>query len=1280
MLRGLEGFDAQEAALRPPAEQEPPAGPALGGAPAAGGGGALEALLDAPTLEQAAPDAAPGAEREGHEADASVVKGAAPEPKGQGEVSPIAKAADAGALKIGAPDDGLEKAADDVATKALAAPGLEGKGGGECGCGGKCAGCGSAVAGKGADAKCASCGKGAGQAAAPATPAIQRKPASSGAAPRALPSSLPLPDAGQPLSDGVRARVEPAVGADLSAVRVHSGPAAQRDAAAVQAKAFAHGSHIWLGAGQSASDVGLMAHESAHVAQQAAGGAAVQAKPLVQRDLVDHLVPDWVLNMVRSAKSAVAAAPGQLSSVASSAAGAAKTQAGAVGMRAQAGVEAARSEGTAAADQTAATGQAQADQAASAARTGAKIGVAQAGAIDQQIAIADDAVDPGVAAMGGIGKGGAGAEAAGGASDAAAAAEGAKAEGAAPAAAPAAPAPAAAAPEVAQEGPASAPSPTAEGEGPAAPAPAAEEEATPAGEVMKGSPGADLGSAPPEADAGPVEVPATAKRDDVPVGASAAHPLPDWNCSEIQIIAKASKIGKAVLSTLVKGSMTARTIVSIVTAVGGGIKGAAAVLKKSAGDVVTGVKEFAANHTKGIRKRISSAMDKGKAAFDRVKKSAATRWTSISKSASESWEKLKTKASTTIRKGATTVKNRTVAAAKKAWSGAQRFWEWIPPGLKFELGAVGAMLAAPLALAYKTGEQVGKAVATHKGAFTSLGQLLLDGVAGYAANQWNLVKKVGGVALTVAEKGAKLMLAAATVNERKAYRVIAKAAGGRVTKLVEAGKEKLAESKGLVCAAAGTTVGPCAEQFLPSPDGGNANNNGFANLTGKGNLGLVIHGVPVDVSAGYGMRVSRTAKTYTVTISGEGAAQVKAAFDKKGGAWGDKEAAEKGGAFGISGTLPNKVRALMSLNGTGGSVPAVPVPIPLGKDKPATPAAAGGGGATPAAPAAPAPEVTASASLSAGLKGAVALTYTFDATADKTTCDGLGGLAAFLGGQGMAAVLPKPFSELAGGLNANAFADKLTSAKLTLANVAGGVLDLKAGPAGMVQLAAAMESGVSVEKKREAKKDAAGNDVKKDGKVVMEDIYAATLFQTISGKAGLAIAAGPVPLFNAALGASGGTTLGLNYNVQADSLSASMDTTLAGSFDFAGFAGADSLLPEGATGLAKLLPKLEREAQTGQVSAEAKFTVAAGDLRKLAGALDTHFDTTPTTTAAEVWEIVRTYVGKNVKTTGSLLIKATVTERAMGLNGALNDGKGTGAGIEAELARGKETVIYDGHT
>ncbi len=107
---------------------------------------------------------------------------------------------------------------------------------------------------------------------------LQRKGEGS---PRVSPSTAATirnPGSGAPLSPGIRHRVEPHVGANLSGVRVHTGPTAHRAAASLNARAFTHGSHIFLNRSESSHNLGLMAHESTHVVQQRA--APIQRQPL----------------------------------------------------------------------------------------------------------------------------------------------------------------------------------------------------------------------------------------------------------------------------------------------------------------------------------------------------------------------------------------------------------------------------------------------------------------------------------------------------------------------------------------------------------------------------------------------------------------------------------------------------------------------------------------------------------------------------------------------------------------------------------------------------------------------------------------------------------------------------------------------------------------------------------------------------------------------------------------------------------------------------------------
>ncbi len=98
---------------------------------------------------------------------------------------------------------------------------------------------------------------------------------------------------GTPLAPALRREYEDAFGADLGAVRVHSGPASARLNTALGARAFTLGSDIYFGGrvpdAAGAADRHLMAHELAHTLQD--GGTAHRA---VLRRLAIQITPSWV--------------------------------------------------------------------------------------------------------------------------------------------------------------------------------------------------------------------------------------------------------------------------------------------------------------------------------------------------------------------------------------------------------------------------------------------------------------------------------------------------------------------------------------------------------------------------------------------------------------------------------------------------------------------------------------------------------------------------------------------------------------------------------------------------------------------------------------------------------------------------------------------------------------------------------------------------------------------------------------------------------------------------
>ena len=118
---------------------------------------------------------------------------------------------------------------------------------------------------------------GAPQLPATAPPALRIQPGGAQTAPAGAPApltdALRSPGPGQPLPAQVAGPVGSSLGVDPSPIRLHTDAKAADATASVGARAFAWGTDIYLGAGQQPTDLGLVAHEAAHVVQQQAGPA-----------------------------------------------------------------------------------------------------------------------------------------------------------------------------------------------------------------------------------------------------------------------------------------------------------------------------------------------------------------------------------------------------------------------------------------------------------------------------------------------------------------------------------------------------------------------------------------------------------------------------------------------------------------------------------------------------------------------------------------------------------------------------------------------------------------------------------------------------------------------------------------------------------------------------------------------------------------------------------------------------------------------------------------------
>jgi Domain of unknown function (DUF4157) len=93
-------------------------------------------------------------------------------------------------------------------------------------------------------------------------------PAATNSAPPAIRLGPSSTAGGEGLAPTVRGPIEQSLGVNLDGVRVHSNSSAQDAAGRLSARAFAFGPNIVVGRGERPTDLGLMAHEAAHVIQQ----------------------------------------------------------------------------------------------------------------------------------------------------------------------------------------------------------------------------------------------------------------------------------------------------------------------------------------------------------------------------------------------------------------------------------------------------------------------------------------------------------------------------------------------------------------------------------------------------------------------------------------------------------------------------------------------------------------------------------------------------------------------------------------------------------------------------------------------------------------------------------------------------------------------------------------------------------------------------------------------------------------------------------------------------
>lgn len=308
----------------------------------------------------------------------------------------------------------------------------------------------------------------------------------------------------------------------------------------------------------------------------------------------------------------------------------------------------------------------------------------------------------------------------------------------------------------------------------------------------------------------------------------------------------------------------------------------------------------------------------------------------------------------------------------------------------------------------------------------------------------------------------------------------------------------------------------------------------------------------------------------------------------------------------------------------------------------------------------------------------VEATYEFDGTASQqNTCDGLGGLAAFLGAHGASAVLPQPFSAMASGAATSAFAGNLKSVTATWADTGKIAAEAEMEGVGKVSAEATTESGVQVGMENKARTNADGSEVKgPDGKPIKDRILSAKLYRTLGGQLAGEFCPGGLSILKAAGGVSGTGECNISYNMGKDEVDASLKLGVTASVTLGGFPGVLNTLPGPARGAiqAKLAERnIGPDTHEGTISLECAAQLS--NLRELAIAIDAELTKGDGASAGGVWSAIKNYV-KN-KFSLVLTAKAVFTEKILGAGVKADDGKGTGGGVSVSIGRTTEIKLCE---
>jgi hypothetical protein len=337
------------------------------------------------------------------------------------------------------------------------------------------------------------------------------------------------------------------------------------------------------------------------------------------------------------------------------------------------------------------------------------------------------------------------------------------------------------------------------------------------------------------------------------------------------------------------------------------------------------------------------------------------------------------------------------------------------------------------------------------------------------------------------------------------------AAAGEMAKLQAAADGVVGKLRDGACVVLEKVGGPYVRQYLP--DLNNQINN-TVKITASTDLIVPLEeiGIPANlkVAAGASVSIGVLSGVYTVKVTGEAALLANELIGKEAHA-------------GLTDTGPVLTPTAQAFNALGGSGPAPAVAAKIGG------AVAGAGDAATSTGDAASPGGT-RAEIDAGLKGSVNAEWRFDAVNATTSCDGIGGMLALLGGLGASAALPAPFNQIGGQAVFKSFMPNLQTCRFSVGGVASADVDVKAGGLADIKL----RGGAEVMENVELTRDQAGKLVAVRTRTLQADLDATAV-------AGLA--SGSFAKYRAFIGGEGIVRLTLTYDKATDEV---LPTALGG--------------------------------------------------------------------------------------------------------------------------------------